>query len=136
MKFPRGWLLVLCLLLTIWEPLSLGLLASAVLPHILDRPAALFVLALRVVVTGCGVAAGIALWRFRPHGVALAKIFLVLSALTVVLIYLTPFFPSNRMPGDAVPMATLLVGYNASWFWYLVRSRRVKELFAISDFRF
>lgn len=127
----RGWLLVLCLLLTVWEPLSLAWLASAVLPQILDRPVALAVLALRVIVTAIGLAAGIALWRRRPHGVALAKAALVLSALTVLLLYSTPYFPTNRMPGDAVPMATLLIGWNAVWFAYLTKSRRAK---GISDF--
>lgn len=126
--FPRGWLLVLCLLLIVWEPLTLAWLASAVLPHILGRPAALAILALRIIVTAVGLAAGVALWRRRPHAVPLAKTFLVLSTLTIVLIHSTRYFPSNRMPGDALPMAALLIGWNGVWFVYLVRSRKVKEI--------
>ena len=132
---PSGLLLVLCLLLTVWEPASLAWLASAVLPHILDRPAALAILALRVVVTAVGLAAGITLWRRRPHAVGLAKVTLVLSALTVVLLYSTPYFPSNRMPGDALPMATLLVGWNGVWFVYLTNSKRAARLKGISGLR-
>ena len=55
----RGWLLLLALLLTVWEPLSLGLVASAVLPRIADRPAALLVLGVRLLATAVGLAAGI-----------------------------------------------------------------------------
>lgn len=124
-----GWVLLLCLLLTIWEPLNLALLASAVLPQILDRPAALAILGLRIGVTGLGVAAGLSLWMLKPHGVTMAKAALVLSAITSVLVFYTRDFPSNRMPGARLPATLALVAYSAAWYGYLQFSKRVRDAY-------
>ncbi len=124
----RGWLLLFCLLLTVWEPLTLGLLASNVLPRILDRPAAVAILIVRLAVTGLGVAAGIALAAGRPHGVAMAKLSLVLSIVTLVLILWTPYFPRNAVPGSEGQTLILSLAYNAAWYAYLERSEQVRQL--------
>lgn len=127
----RGWLLVLCALLTVWEPVNLGLLASSLLPSLVDHPSELALLALRIGATALGVAAGIALWTLRPDAVRLAKVALCVSALTTSVILLTPYFPSNRLPGTTGPRLAVSMAYYAGWYAYLVKSRRVRQTYGI-----
>jgi hypothetical protein len=125
-----GWLLVLCVLLLVWQPLSLGLLASGVLDDLVLRgvPLAL-VLVLRVIVAAFGIAAGLALVNRRPGAVALAKTSLVASAATDVFVYATPYFPSNRMPGETPFYIAAALAYYIVWLAYLFRAKRVKNTF-------
>jgi hypothetical protein len=125
-----GWLVVLCVLLMAWQPISLGLLASSVLDDLALRglPLAL-VLLLRVVVTAFGIAAGLALLGRRPAAPALAKASLVASAATDTFVYLTPYFPSNRMPGETPYYVAVALAYYAIWLAYLIRSKRVSNTF-------
>ncbi len=124
----RGWLLLLCGLLTVWEPVNLGLFASGILPRILDRPAAIAILVLRLAITATGVAAGIALAMGKPHGVTLAKLVLILSIIPVVLLLFTPYFPRNHVPGSEAQILAGTLVYNVAWYVYLSRSRQVKRL--------
>jgi len=125
-----GWLLVFCLLLIVWQPLSLGLAAAAVLDDLAVRglPLALVIL-LRVLVTALGIAAGLALMNRRPAAVTMAKASLVASAATDTFVYLTPFYPSNRMPGETPFYVVAALAYYTIWLAYLFRARRVKNTF-------
>ena len=127
-----GWLLVLCLLLLIWQPISLGLVASGMLNALASGglPAVLILLT-RLIVTGFGIAAGLALLGRRPGAVTLAKVSLALSAATDVFVYTTPFFPSNRAPGETPVYIAVSVTYSIVWIVYLFRSKRVRETFSI-----
>ena len=126
----RGWLLLLCLLLLAWQPANLALVASGTLDALPIRglPFAL-VLATRVLAAGIGIAAGIALLGHAGAAVALAKVALTASAAADLLVYLTPYSPSNRMPGDTPIYVVATLVYYAGWMSYLVRSRRVRETF-------
>ena len=126
-----GWLLVFCLLLLVWQPLSLGLVASSVLGSLAVRglPAVL-VLITRLLVAALGIAAGIALLGRRAGAVTLAKVSLAASAATDVFVYTTPFFPNNRPPGDTVLFVAASLAYHGAWMIYLFRSKRVKEIFS------
>jgi hypothetical protein len=125
-----GWLLILCLLLLVWQPLSLGLVASSVIDSLAVRGLSLaLVLALRVVVTAFGIAAGLALVGRRAGAVTLAKTSLIASATTDTFIYATPYFPHNRPPpGDTLAFAASLAYYGI-WLAYLVRSKRVRSTY-------
>jgi len=125
-----GWLLVLCLLLLIWQPISLGLVASSMLDALASGglPAVLILLT-RLIVTGFGIAAGLALLGRRPGAVTLAKLSLVLSAATDVFVYTTPFYPSNRAPGAAPINIGVTLAYSTMWFLYLLRSKRVQSTY-------
>ncbi|HEX3703693.1 MAG TPA: DUF2569 family protein [Vicinamibacterales bacterium] len=127
-----GWLIVLCVLLIAWQPISLGLVASSVLDDLALRglPLAL-VLLLRVVVTALGIAAGLALLGRRPGAPALAKASLLASAATDTFVYLTPYFPSNRMPGETPYYVAVALAYYAVWLAYLVWSKRVRNTFGV-----
>jgi hypothetical protein len=124
---PRGWLLLLCLLLLLWEPLSLALLASTKITGLIDRPAALLILAARIGVAGLGIASGLMLWAGRSAGPLFGKAYLMASSAVVVLALGTRSFPSNVMPGLALPLAAVLLAQNAAWFGYLTRSTQVSE---------
>lgn len=125
-----GWLLLLCRLLIIFQPLSLAVTAAGALGAITVRgaPVALMLI-LRLLVVAFGVAAGRALQGRRPGAVSLTKAALVTSAATDVFVYTTPYFPSNRLPGDTVYYVIASLAYHAGWLTYLARSRRVRNTY-------
>ena len=125
-----GWLLLLCRLLIVFHPLSLAVTASSVLNALFLRGAPVaIVLTLRLAVVAFGVAAGLALQNLRPDAVALARLALLLSAATDVFVYTTPYFPSNRFPGDTTFYVVASLAYHGAWLAYLARSKRVRETF-------
>ena len=132
MNNVRGWLLVLCLLLLVWQPISLGLVASSALDALAVRglPLAL-VLVMRVLVAAFGIAAGLALLGRRAGAVTMAKTSLAASAVADAFVYTTPFFPNNRLPGDTALFVVASLAYYGVWMVYLFRSKRVKETFSI-----
>jgi hypothetical protein len=128
----RGWLLLLCLLLAIWNPATLavtaaGRIGTAVPPSTL----VLVLLAVRLVVTGIGVAAGMALWHKRVGAVRLAKMSLVLSAVEIVGRLSTRDGLSEAPPGTRLPLAIALIVFNAAWYMYLEKSRRVRVTYGL-----
>ncbi len=125
-----GWLLVLCVLLLVWGPIELALVASSALAALPVRglPLGLLIVA-RVFVAALGLAAGLALAMRSGAAVALARTALVLSAATDTLVWLTPYFPNNRMPGDDVFYVAGTVAYSALWLTYLARSHRVRRTY-------
>ncbi len=125
-----GWLLVLCGVLLLWQPLSFGLVASSSLDALVVRGVPLaVVLVLRLLVTAFGIAAGLALVGRRPSAVAMAKTALVATAAMDLFVYTTPYAPNNRTPGETPIYIAISLGWSAGWFLYLVRSRRVKNTF-------
>jgi len=125
---PGGWLLLLCVLLLVWQPVSFGLAASTMLDRLTTRGVPFTaVLLTRVIVVGFGIAGGLALLAGRSGGVTLAKVSLVLAAAVDVFIYATPYYPTNLVPGDAPYYAAVSVAYSVAWITYLTRSKRVRE---------
>jgi hypothetical protein len=125
-----GWLLTLCVLLVAWQPLSLAFVASRMLDALPVRgPVLAIVLVARVLVASVGIAAGLALLGRRPGALRLARTSLVLSAATDTFIYTTPYFPSNRVPGDSAFFVAGSLAYSAMWLAYLFRSRRVRNTY-------
>lgn len=125
-----GWLLVLCVLLIAWGPIQLSLVASSALSALAVRGAPLaIVIVVRMVVAAFGLAAGLTLLARRPAGVTMARASLVLTAATDAFVSLTPFFPSNRLPGDEVIYVGVSALYATGWLAYLARSRRVRATF-------
>ena len=125
-----GWLLRLCRLLIVFHPLSLAVTASNVLNAMFVRGASVaIVLILRLAVVAFGVAAGRALQTLRPDAVRFARLALLMSAATDVFVYTTPFFPSNRLPGDTTYYVAASLAYHGAWLAYLARSKRVRMTF-------
>jgi hypothetical protein len=127
-----GWLLLLCLLLLVWHPVGLALTTARSLTSLQMRGAsmALVVLA-RLMVTGIGVAAGLALLGTRRGATTLARFSLGLSAAMDLFVYLTPFLPSNRLPGTTPLFIAGSMTYYAIWIAYLMRSQRVRNTFPV-----
>jgi hypothetical protein len=135
LRFSDGWLGLLSRVLILWQPLSLGLVASSALNSLSVRglPLALVLLG-RLVVAAVGVAAGLALWYRRPGAVTLARGALVLSAATDIFVYSTPYFPNNRPPGDSTLILAASLVWYGMWLMYLWRSKRVRHLFSLEQY--
>ena len=125
-----GWLLILCRLLLVYQPLSLAVTTSAALASLSPRgPSLLVAITIRVLVTALTVAAGLALTNRQPGAVGLAKVALIASAACDVFIYTTPYFPNNRPPGDTPIYVAASLAYHTVWLVYLSRSARVRNTY-------
>jgi hypothetical protein len=125
-----AWLLFLCAVLLVWQPLNTGIAALGVLNSLpLGGTKLALVLVLRLVVTAFGVAAGLALLNRRSAAVAMTRISLIASTATDLIIYATPFFPSNRGPGETPYWVAGSLVFCAAWLLYLNRSKRVHRAF-------
>lgn len=122
------WLLGM--LLTLWEPASFALVAAGAFNAISVRgaPVALLLIA-RLGTTALAFAAGRALLDLRPGAPALTRAALVALAAVQLMAELTPWFPTNRLPGDTPFYVGWTVLYYGSWLLYVVRSGRVARLF-------
>ena len=127
----RGWLLLFCGLLLVWQPISLATTMSGLVDELSARGAGLGVILLaRLLGAGLGIAAGLSLFQLRPGAVSIAKASLVFSAIVDITVYATPYSPNNRPPGDATIVLAVSLIYYAVWFVYLMRSKRVRATYA------
>jgi hypothetical protein len=128
------WILPLILILTIWNPATLALHAASVVWNIGTRPPlSLAFLAVRLIITSVGVAAGIALWLRRPGAVWLAKTALTLFAVEAVARLSTGVDLGNAPPGTRLPLALVVIVHNAAWYAYLQISRRVRGAYGLES---
>jgi hypothetical protein len=117
------WLPVLARLMTLYQPIIVGLLTSRTVDSLAIRGReVLLLLLVRVLVTAFGVAAGLALRRGHARAVGLAKVSLLLSGATELFIVLTPSFPNSRGPGETPIWVAGILIYFGGWFAYLMRS--------------
>ena len=130
---PVG-ILFLIFILTIWNPASLALQAASTLSNIETRSTVSIVfLAVRLLITSVGVAAGIALSLRRPGGVWLAKLALALFAIEAVARLSTRVDLGSAPPGTRLPLAIFVIAHNAAWFAYLRISRRVEAVYGLES---
>jgi hypothetical protein len=126
---PRGWLLLLCIILLVWQPLSFAVEAASALPTVGIRGVlAIFEIAAHGIVAALSFAAGWALWQASPAGPRLALVALVACALAGVQSLYWTVLPSNVFPGDRLPLASLIVLHSCGWIVYLRRSKRVRQM--------
>lgn len=139
----RGWLLLLCLVLTVSFPLlmSLQLLGSLraewrLLAH---RPDLVVILVadgiLRAALIACSAYAGVRLWRIRPGAVRATKGFLV-CLVAYSFIREAVRFLTHPTGGSLTEEAAkrLLQSFLivAIWYSYLVSSKRVRATYGAS----
>ena len=130
---PVG-ILLLIVILTIWNPASLAWQASSAVGSIDSRSTlSLVLLIARLLITGIGVAAGIALWLRRPGAVWLAKLSLVLFAIETVVRLSSRVDLSSAPPGTRLPLAVFVLAHNAAWYSYLHLSGRVRDAYGLES---
>jgi hypothetical protein len=139
----RGWLLVLCLYLTVIVPLLavLGLVgawqAAARSPTL--QNALIYESILELALAGFALYAGVMLYQQRPNAVAIAKIYFItmltlgMLSLGIVLVgavwQLSDQALSSQLRGPAVFAAVRQIVFAVAWLLYLERSRRVRATF-------
>lgn len=124
----RGWLLVLCGYLAIWQPLNLAVAASGALLSLPVRgwPLAA-VLVARLGVTALGIGAVKSVVERRPAALGMTRLALVLSLVTELFLYATSIAPNNRVPGDTPLYVAWSLAFHLGWLTYLQRSVRVRR---------
>lgn len=125
-----GLIWLLGMLLTVWEPASFALAASGAFNAMSVRgvPVAMLLVA-RLTVTALAFAAGRAMLDLRPGAPTLARAALATLAAVQLVALLSPWFPSNRLPGDTPLYVGWTLIYYGGWFTWLVRSTRVAQRF-------
>jgi hypothetical protein len=124
----RGWLLLLCGILFVWQPSSFAVEAASTLPTLGMRGSAAVVeLVFHGIVAALSAAAGWALWQSSPAGRALAAAAIGLVTIAGVQSLYWSVLPSNVFPADRLPIAALIVAHGIAWLIYLRRSRRFRS---------
>jgi hypothetical protein len=126
---PAGFLRVLCFLLIFWEPVAFAAAAAGAFNAVAVRGVAVvLVLFARLVTTALCIAAGRALQDGRPAGVTLCRTALISAAVVQVFAIVTPYFPSNRLPGETPVYVAAIATYYLGWLAYTWRSKRVAAI--------
>jgi len=126
---PRGWLLLLCAVLLVWQPLGFALEAASALQTLGMRGVpGVLELAAHGVAAGLSFAAGWALWHSSPAGPLLATAALAAGAITGVQSLYWSVLPSNVFPSDRLPLAGLTVAHACGWLAYLRRSKKIRAI--------
>jgi hypothetical protein len=146
-KGVRGWLLLLCVNLTILDPFAtcfnIIVLTNGAKPYF-ERYPGLFRLifiggGLSIILMLFSIYAGITLWKVLPNAVATAKKYLLCVFLYSILSVFLPFFvglPDEAYRGMAEGTLInhlLTILYVAMWYLYLMRSRRVRVTYGVGD---
>jgi hypothetical protein len=90
-------------------------------------------LAARFIITGVGVAAGIALWMQRPGAVSLAKLSLMLFGIEAVARLSSRADLGSAPPGTRLPLALFVILHNGAWYLYLQISGRVRAAYGLES---
>jgi hypothetical protein len=127
---PRGWLLLLCVFLFVWEPLRVagdlyGTLGTLGMRGTLGAVE----LAVHAAVATLTVAAAWALWIRNPGAPVLAAVAVAASAAVSIQSLWWSRLPGNVVPGEQVPLSLVAIAHAAGWITYLRRSRRVRTVY-------
>ena len=137
----RGWLLLLCLALTVFGPINNVLLFLEDLEQMRQvgdtYPALWTIVYLEGALGGSllvlALVAGISLWTVRPGAVRLAQLFLFGQLLLGLLLFSVLFTLDVPRPAVEDPQAWRALGSPIAiflvWFTYLARSRRVRNTY-------
>lgn len=122
---PRGWTLVLCFILLVWQPLNFAAEATAAFSTLGMRGIRGVVeLSVHGLVAATSAAAGMALFQRSPAGPVLATVALVGIAITSVQGLYWTVLPNNTFPSDRLPIAAATMLHSAAWVVALYRTRR------------
>lgn len=125
----RVWLLLLCAVLLVWQPLTFAVEAASTLPTLgLRGVQAVLELVVHGLVAAVSLAAGLALWQESPPGPLLATVAIAAGGVAGVQSLYWSVLPSDVFPSDRLPLAVATVGHAALWLVYLRRSKRIKAI--------
>src|SRR5262249_56626080 len=123
-----GWLWGVGGGLCVWQPVTVGVAATTALHALAMRGLPLaMLLGARVLATATGIAAGIAIVDRAGLALALARVALTLSAAVDLLVYTTPYFPNNPLPGETPIFITASLSNYVAWMLYLPPSPRPRS---------
>jgi hypothetical protein len=142
----KGWLLILCLSFTIFDPLAMLLslfsISNAAKPLFDQYPGLFRLIAVsgvcRLAIAVFSIYAGLALWRVTPGAVGIARKYLMAVFLYTVFAFFLPAVVglpedlAQEMAGSSFVAGTLTVSYAVIWYLYLSHSRRVKATYQTS----
>ncbi len=144
-KGVRGWLLLLCVILTIFTPLStffnLSYGYGQVSPYFDLYPGLLAVSIIDILLSSGLIIfsfyAGISLWRIKPNAVGTIKSFMLYLLVYSILVFFLPFI-AGLSSGDTQIMFESILGNSvrmwvwlAIWYNFINRSKRVKATYEI-----
>lgn len=144
-KGVGGWLLLLCINLTILDPAAivLGVFGALPLADFEKHPEmARFMMisgGCRLALAAFSVYAGAALWRIQPDAPNTARRYLQAAAIYSAFALLLPGIvglPGElyaEMAGASLVSSIVTLCYVAAWYLYLGKSRRVRATFHVSD---
>ena len=143
-KEVGGWLLVLCFLLTVVNPLLTVAMLYAVFSLVTDFPKlmgrAILVSAVAVPLMCYSIYAGLALWKIKPRATTIAKNYLLavffcslLNSAISLLILMFSSGQARRSAQESFSLSVIstvftLIGVSV-WYSYLNRSTRVGETY-------
>ena len=128
----NAWLWLFCGLLSLPGPIGLALEASQTVGSLAYGDVAhATALAVRVALTGLGVAAALALVRRHKVGLTLARATLATSVAFALTRAATPFVPSSFAPSDEWIRFGAVALHAAGWWTYLATSGRVRRVYGI-----
>ena len=130
-----GWLLFLCLSLTILGPLVQGRIAWTALTNLATTPVTSNGTVLRLSTVGAiyagltafSICAGLLLWLEEPRAVSVAKAYLLIAPTLVI-----PLYAILTLAGLKVNLVRVVFGrlvYSIVWYTYLSTSKRVRETY-------
>jgi hypothetical protein len=125
----RGWLLILCAYLVVWQPISFASEVTTALQTLGMRGwVGVAELVAHAAVTAIAVAAGWGLWLGNPAAPSISAVAVLLCAAASVQSLFWTRLPHDVVPGDRVPLALLAMAHATGWMMYLRKSRRVRSL--------
>ena len=127
---PRGWLIVLCGYLGLWQPLTFAAEVTGAWGSLAMRgPIAVIELVAHGCVTAFAVATAWGLWIGNANAPKAAGVAVGWCALEVLQSLSWSRLPHNVAPGDRLPIALAAMTHATGWIVYLRKSRRVRSLY-------
>ena len=116
-------LLLLSRILIVYQPLNFAIGAVSAMGawSVRGGVGLAMVLLVRAGATAIGIAAGQRLGDKRPGAIGFARVAVMMSAVADAIVYLTPYMPNNRVPGDTALYLSISLAIHAFWLVYLFR---------------
>lgn len=126
----RGWLIVLCGYLALWQPMTFAAEATGAMGTLSMRgPGGVMELIVHGCITAIAVAAAWALWIGNPSAPRMAEIAVACCTLAVLQSLIWSRLPHDVPPGHQLPIALIAITHATGWIVYLRKSRRVRSLY-------